>query len=469
MKQRFTSLDIQVIAHELSQKITNFRLANIYDLSSRIFLLKFALPNQKHLLVIDSGFRCHLTQFSRAASPSPSSFVSKLRKHLKTRRLTRIRQLGTDRVLELEFSEGKYRLYLEFYAGGNVVLTDETGVILAVLRVVSAGEGETGRGETKVGSVYALPTEREGTLDTRGEVTREQIVEILKSGQIPVEKTEEAIEDVPAPAGKGKKQGQGKKFKKKKGEDAIARVLSSKIPEFSPALIQHALLVVGVDPNTKSETAVNDEGMLAKIQEAFGKAREIIQDISKAEKVNGYIIAKQPKSLPAAGTGDGEGQKKKNKNAFGGDIGDLEVDEDMPEMKKDADGFVYDDFHPFKPRQFVDVEGIKIIEVEGFNQTVDEFVCALHFDTMNKILIVTIVLINRVPKAHKSPSGEEIAGSETPLCCPLRTSIPRQCPPELPNAQRAQGSRAGSQSRQSRGSHLLRQCLALPGHGLGTH
>ena len=94
----------------------SLRLANVYDLSSKILLLKFAKPDNKKQLVIDSGFRCHLTEFARATAAAPSAFVARLRKFLKTRRLTSVAQVGTDRVLEFQFSDGAYRLFLEFFA-----------------------------------------------------------------------------------------------------------------------------------------------------------------------------------------------------------------------------------------------------------------------------------------------------------------------------------------------------------------
>ena len=94
----------------------SLRLANVYDLSSRILLLKFAKPNNKKQIVIDSGFRCHLTEYARTTAAAPSAFVARLRKVLKTRRVTRVSQIGTDRILEFQFSDGQYRLYLEFFA-----------------------------------------------------------------------------------------------------------------------------------------------------------------------------------------------------------------------------------------------------------------------------------------------------------------------------------------------------------------
>lgn len=51
-------------------------------------------------------------------SDSPSNFTLKLRKHLRTRRLDGVRQLGVDRVVDFSFGTGEacYHLILELYA-----------------------------------------------------------------------------------------------------------------------------------------------------------------------------------------------------------------------------------------------------------------------------------------------------------------------------------------------------------------
>ena len=137
MKQRFSSLDVKVrvekerstliekgkllkpyqaISQELHHDLTTLRLANIYDLSSRIFMLKFAKPDVKKQLIIDIGFKCHITQFSRAKSDGQSVLVTRLRKLLRGKRLTSVRQIGTDRIIEFSFNDGALRMFLEFFA-----------------------------------------------------------------------------------------------------------------------------------------------------------------------------------------------------------------------------------------------------------------------------------------------------------------------------------------------------------------
>ncbi|CAI2185456.1 16484_t:CDS:10 [Funneliformis geosporum] len=97
-------------------------------------------PDRKELLLIESGIRIHTTQFSRDKSITPSTFCIKLRKHIRTRRLINVRQLGVDRIIDFEFAgatEGStYHIIAEFYASGNIIFTDQDYNILTLIRIV---------------------------------------------------------------------------------------------------------------------------------------------------------------------------------------------------------------------------------------------------------------------------------------------------------------------------------------------
>ena len=87
-------------------------------------------------MLIESGVRIHATSFMRDKPNVPSGFTIKLRKHIRTRRLNDVQQLGVDRVVDLTFGsgEGCYHVLVEFYASGNIILTDGEYTILNVLR-----------------------------------------------------------------------------------------------------------------------------------------------------------------------------------------------------------------------------------------------------------------------------------------------------------------------------------------------
>lgn len=139
MKQRFGYLDLRLVTHEAEPGLINCRLQNIYSLeqSSRHFMLKFDSHGEgKQYAIVDPGLRFHLTRYQHQPTDQPTGFVTKLRKHLRTRRVSGLWVAPQSRLLVISFSEGQYHLILEFFAGGNIILTDEVGKILSLFRVV---------------------------------------------------------------------------------------------------------------------------------------------------------------------------------------------------------------------------------------------------------------------------------------------------------------------------------------------
>lgn len=102
-------------------------MANVYNLSSRLYQFKLAGQDQKRFLLIESGTRIHTTEFEREKDRIPSNFALKLRKHVRTKRLDDVRQLGDDRIIDLKFGTGTAanHIILELFAAGNIILTDE--------------------------------------------------------------------------------------------------------------------------------------------------------------------------------------------------------------------------------------------------------------------------------------------------------------------------------------------------------
>ncbi|EKG21221.1 protein of unknown function DUF814 [Macrophomina phaseolina MS6] len=331
MKQRYSSLDVKVIAHELSNSLCSLRVANIYDLSTRIFLFKFQKPNHREQLLIDSGFRCHLTSFARSTPATPSPFVVRLRKFLKTRRVTSITQIGTDRIIELQFSDGLYRLYLEFYAGGNIILTDNELNILSLLRSVDEGPEYE---RVKVGIKYNL-TERQNYGGVP-ELTKERVREGLQKA---LDRQQEATD----------------KKAKKRGKDALRKALAVSITELPPMLVDHAFASTGFDSSLKPEQVLEDESLLDNLMKALAEAKNVDAEITSAEIAKGYIVAKKT-----------------------GQPAPTEVSEEGSEEKAPAEKLLYEDFHPFKPKQFEADPTLTFLEFEGFNKTVDEFFSSIE-------------------------------------------------------------------------------------------
>ena len=148
-KTRFSVLDLSVQARALDARLRGSRVVNVYDVGGRTYLLKLNVPPPpgsgagrswgKEVLLLESGARAHTTAYARDTGDVPSGFTLKLRKHIRTRRLDAVAQLGADRALALHFSAAGERVatvFVEFYAGGNVVLADGDCRVLALLRTL---------------------------------------------------------------------------------------------------------------------------------------------------------------------------------------------------------------------------------------------------------------------------------------------------------------------------------------------
>ncbi|KAJ5289710.1 uncharacterized protein N7443_009963 [Penicillium atrosanguineum] len=327
MKQRFSSLDVKVITQELAAELVNLRVSNIYDLSSRIFLFKLAKPDHKRQLIVDSGFRTHVTQYDRTAATAPSPFVTRLRKFIKSRRITGIDQIGTDRVINISFSDGAYHLFLEFFAGGNIILTDREYTIIALFRQVSAVEGE----EAKLNIKYNVTNKQ--NYNGVPDITADRVKETLEKAQALFSQESNAP----------------KKSKKKKNTDVLRKALSQGFPEYPPLLLDHAFAIKELDPAMPLDQVLGDESALKQVFETLEEAQRVSNSFNTGDSHPGYIVARADTRAPAEG-----------------------------ESASKAPGLLYEDFHPFRPRQFEGKPDITILEFERFNATVDEYFSSLE-------------------------------------------------------------------------------------------
>ncbi|TWU75235.1 hypothetical protein ED733_005621 [Metarhizium rileyi] len=362
MKQRFSSLDVKVIAHELNQSLVTLRLANVYDLSSKILLFKFAKPDNKKQLVVDTGFRCHLTEFARTTAAAPSVFVARLRKLLKTRRLTSVTQVGTDRILEFQFSDGQYRLFLEFFASGNILLTDADLKILSLARNVSEGEGQE---QQRVGLQYSI--ENRQNVHGIPPLTKDRVQVALKS----------AVDKAAATTA-------ARKLKGKPGGD-LRKSLAVSITELPPVLVDHILQSNKFDTDVKPADVLENEALLDELVKLLSEAKSSVENITSCELCTGYIFAKRR---------DGKHFE--------------ETPNDDAESHRDE--LLYEVFHPIIPHKLQKDPSIKILEFKGYNETVDRFFSSLEGQKLETRLNEREATAKRKLDAAKADQAKRIEG-----------------------------------------------------------
>lgn len=261
--------------------------------------------------------------------------MSRLRKYLKSRRITGVQQIGTDRVIEITFSDGQYRLYLEFFAAGNIVLTDADLTVLALLRQVSEGDEDV---DVKLGGKYIL--EAKQNFHGIPPVTQERIKETLEKQAAKFKSAQEIG---------------GKKAKRHKGGDDLKKALSIGFPEFPPHLLDHVFTKNGLESTIKIQDVLDSPATIEKVETAMKDAGDIFQNLDSPGQRKGYIIAKVKESQQAGASIEGE---------------------DLQPTK--GESLLYDDFHPFRPAQYADKPSLRILEYDGFNNTVDEFYSSLE-------------------------------------------------------------------------------------------
>tara|TARA_B100000003_G_scaffold204515_1_gene216554 strand:- start:113 stop:2278 length:2166 start_codon:yes stop_codon:yes gene_type:complete len=152
MKDSMTGFDVRAVSLEL-------------DAWSGAYVKKAYMPHYEQIvlrinpkeaeqfdLVIVRGQRVYTSKRDRPMPMTPPSFAMVLRKHLKNARLTKVEQLGFDRVLMFRFDtkNGQRSLSVELFRNGNVILMDENDVIIQPLTHASYSGRTIKKGETYI-------------------------------------------------------------------------------------------------------------------------------------------------------------------------------------------------------------------------------------------------------------------------------------------------------------------------------
>ena len=357
MKSRVTIDDIHTLVHDWETHCMGLRLSNVYDLDcGKTYLLKFALPGKKEYFVLEPGVRIHRTQYTRTKPKVPSQFTMKLRKHLRTKRLTAITQYTQDRVVQLTFGTGvaTCHLIVELYAAGNLILTDMDFGILAVLRIRRIDENS----RIAVKQVYTQPLEEErGAEMNSGEELLKWIRNMCtKSGE--------------------------KKVKKMNLKQILLRPGSGF--ETLGGGLEHCVVRAGLKPNMKLSVITDEDSELGlSLQEAtqllstLRETKQLLHTVGKVEEGGedkghkGYIILKpldtkpeEDEKVPIEGM-----QIVEETKAFLIHV-PREDGTGTDTVTKLATEVVYDEFVPFLYAQH---ENKPRIEFETFSKAVDEY------------------------------------------------------------------------------------------------
>ncbi|KAL2651385.1 hypothetical protein R1flu_019513 [Riccia fluitans] len=370
VKVRMTTADVAAEVRCL-RKLIGMRCANIYDLTPKTYVIKFAKSSgvaesgesERALVLLESGVRLHTTEFNRDKSSTPSGFTLKLRKHLRTRRLEDVRQLGIDRVVDFQFGlgEGAHHIILELYSQGNIVLADYQYNIIVLLR--------THRDEEKGLTIMAHHQYPISSCRMFERTTTEKLTTLLKEQSLPMsaeaaEKEQEATSkeartpDKKKTKGKPDKgEGKGSKVadqessgnsKKGAGAPTLKFILGDGLG-YGPALSEHIILNAGLQPSLK----ITKENVAIAASNLSGEQLEnLAAAVKKFEDWLGAVV-----------TGDlvPEGYIYMQKRGITGKAKSSSIE---------VFDKVYDEFAPLDLSQFCDREAMKL---DTFDAVMDEY------------------------------------------------------------------------------------------------
>jgi predicted ribosome quality control (RQC) complex YloA/Tae2 family protein len=125
MKSSLSSIDLAALVAEIRPKIVNSWVNNIYSIGENLVILRFRKTTESPFeLLIEPGKRIHITNYERKKPSTPNNKILSMRKHIRDLPVKNFYQRKIDRVLVLEiaFKDGFYKLVIELFSNGNIIL-----------------------------------------------------------------------------------------------------------------------------------------------------------------------------------------------------------------------------------------------------------------------------------------------------------------------------------------------------------
>lgn len=152
-----SGIELRYLAKEIKMKVCNgYYVSNVYSITKGSIQLKLHHPTEPDVLLLISDKGIWISKF-KFDSIEDDRLVSILRNEITRAKIEDVEQFGSERVVVLKFVfDGKIRyLVAEFFAGGNVILCDESMKIIALLNPI-----EVRHRVLRIGMQYAFPPKR---------------------------------------------------------------------------------------------------------------------------------------------------------------------------------------------------------------------------------------------------------------------------------------------------------------------
>ena len=134
-----TALEISAVVTELKGSIEGAWLKKFYDLGDEAFKFAFHKDGVTSILYIKLRQTMNLTKYTEKAEEA-MGFSMGMRKRLENQMLGKVEQVANDRIVAFDFARGAYRLIVEMFGKGNMILTNGDGVVEVCYRRIDQKE-----------------------------------------------------------------------------------------------------------------------------------------------------------------------------------------------------------------------------------------------------------------------------------------------------------------------------------------
>jgi len=172
-----SGIELRYLINEISKSTGGYYVSNIYGITKDSLLFKLHHPEEHDILLMISTFGLWISSV-KIDKIEQNKLLKRFRNDLLRLKITKIEQLGDERIAYLTFSgfDKEFVLVGEFFGDGNIILCNKEMKILALLHSIDVRHRKLG-----VGLQYTPPPQKGYNIF---DITEKEIAEI-KTSSIP--------------------------------------------------------------------------------------------------------------------------------------------------------------------------------------------------------------------------------------------------------------------------------------------
>jgi len=148
-------IELVYLVNDIGEKTSGYYASNIWGINRNSLLFKLHHPTKPDIMLMVSSIGMWITD-KKIDSIEPNKMLRRLRSDLLRAKLTKIEQIGTERIAYFTFTnfEKEFILIVEFFGDGNIILCNGDKKILALLHSIDVRHRQL-----RVGLDYVPPPE----------------------------------------------------------------------------------------------------------------------------------------------------------------------------------------------------------------------------------------------------------------------------------------------------------------------